>query len=52
MSTIDDMSTIQILGVYGKNQLKTNLKYVALNNKLSAVYSSEIYRMAQLNQHE
>ena len=46
------ITTVQILGIYGKNQPKTNLKHAAQNNKLSAVYSAEIYRTAQLNQHE
>ena len=46
------ITTIQIFGIYGENQLKTNLKHVAQNNKLSAVYSAEIYRTAEWNQHE
>ena len=46
------MTTIQILGIYGKNQPQTNLKHEAQNNKLPAVYSAEIYRTAELNQHE
>ena len=45
-------TTIQILGIYGKNQPRAKLKHVAQNNKLSAVYSAEIYRTAELNQHE
>ena len=45
-------TTIQTLDIYGKNQPKTNLKDVAQNNKLSSVYSAEIYRTAELNQHE
>ena len=44
--------TIQILSIYGKNQPKTNLKHAVLNNKLSALFSAETYRMVQLNQHE
>ena len=44
--------TIQILGIYSKNQPKTNLKHAAQNNKLFAVYSAEMYRTAQLNRHE
>ena len=44
--------TIQILGIYGKHQPKTNLKHAAQNNKLSTVYWTEIYRTAQLNQHD
>ena len=46
------ITTILILGIYGKNQPQTNLKHAAQNNKLSAVYSAEIYRTAQSNQHE
>ena len=46
------ITTIQILGIHGKNQLKTHLKHATQNNKLSAVHSAEIYRTAQLNQHE
>ena len=46
------ITTIQILDIYGKNQPKTNLKHVALSNKLPAVYSAEIGRTAELNQHE
>ena len=47
------ITTIQILDIYGgKYQPKTNLKHVAQNNKLSAVCSAEIYRTAQLSQHE
>ena len=46
------ITTIQILGIYGKNQPKTNLKHAAQNNKLSVLYSAEIYRTAESNQHE
>ena len=50
------ITTIQILGIYCKNQPQTNLKHATQNNKLSrklsTVYSAEIYRTAQLNQHE
>ena len=46
------ITAIQILCIYGKNQPKTKLKHAAQNNKLSAVYSTEIYRTAELNQHE
>ena len=46
------ITTIQILGIYGKNQPKINLKHAAQNNKLSVVYSADIYRTGQLNQHE
>ena len=46
------ITTIQILSIYGKNQAQSNLKHAAQNNKLSAIYSAEIYRTAQLNQHE
>ena len=46
------ITTIEILGIYGKNQPKASLKHVAQNNKLSAVYSAEIYRTAEINQHE
>ena len=46
------ITIIQILGIYGKNQPKNKLKHAAQSNKLSAVYSAEIYRTAQLNQHE
>ena len=45
-------ATIQILGIYGKNQPKTKLKHVAQTSKLSVVYSAEIYRTAKLNQHK
>ena len=50
------ITTIQILGIYCKNQPQTNLKHAAQNSKLSrklsTVYSAKIYRTAQLNQHE
>ena len=46
------ITPIQILGIYDKNQPKTNLNHVAHNSKLSAVYSAEIYRTAELNQYE
>ena len=46
------ITTIQILSIYGKSQAQTNLKHAAQNKKLSTVYSAEIYRTAQLNQHE
>ena len=46
------ITTVQILSIYGKNQPKTNLKHAAQNNKLPALFSAEIYRMVQLNQHE
>ena len=39
-------------GIYGKNQPKAKLKRIAENNKLSAVYSTEICRTAELNRHE
>ena len=39
-------------GIYGKNQPKAKLKRVAENNRLSSVYSAEICRTAELNQHE
>ena len=35
---------------YVKNQPKSNLKHVAQNNKLSAVYSADNFRMAKSNQ--
>ena len=43
------ITCIQILGIYGKNQPKTNLKHKAQNNKLSAVSSAEIYETTELN---
>ena len=39
--------TIQIFGIYGKSQLKTNPKHAAQSNKLPAVYPSEIYKTAE-----
>ena len=40
-----ELTTIQILSIYGKNQPKTKLKCAAQNNKLTALSSAEIYRM-------
>ena len=43
------LTAIQIFGIYGENQPKTNLKHAAQNNKLSAVHYIQLKSTERLN---